>query len=220
MDNGQLIKEMNNLNQLVLDMGDRVENTIHVTFSTLMKGDIDNADKIIKDDYLIDRQALKISEECLKLLALYQPVASDLRFITTALSIVTDLERIGDLAVDVANRIKELGNGSNIEPIDDLAKIVVIVERMMRQSLSSYVRRDASQSKEVITLKMEAIKLLDIVNEEILAFAKQNTNNIKNSISFALLGYHVERIACHVTNIAEDVVYMVDAELIKYQNKN
>ena len=90
----------------------------------------------------------------------------------------------------------------------------------MRQSLSSYVRRDASQSKEVITLKMEAIKLLDIVNEEILAFAKQNTNNIKNSISFALLGYHVERIACHVTNIAEDVVYMVDAELIKYQNKN
>lgn len=217
MDDGQFKKELESLNKMVLKMGNLVEETIHNSLVALETGNISSARSLVNNDQVIDKLELKISEECLKLLALYQPVASDLRFITTTMSIVTDLERMGDLAADIAAEVVEVGEKPLFGPIQDLPKIVKIVEMMLHKSLEAFVRRNTKEAKEVTVMKEKTDNFRKLVYSEIQKLLAENSKYTSCGLSLILINHHLERIACHVINIAEDVVYMVDAEIIKHK---
>jgi len=195
-----------------------VENTIIDSFMILEKRDIKKAQQIINNDKSIDFLELKINEDCLRLLALYQPVASDLRFITTAMSIVTDLERIADLASDIASRVIEMGNEPLIKPLIDIPKMVNIAKDMLHKSLRAYVKRDTRLAKEVSLMRQKTDDLRDLIYNELEEVMTKNPQRLSRGLPLILITHHLDRIISHTENIAEDVVYMVDAQVIKHRN--
>ncbi len=217
MNEGQLNKELSELNNLILSMSSLVERVIHDSLIAFGKGDLNLAKSIVINDKEIDEMELKINEKCLTLLALYQPVASDLRFITTAIAIVTDLERIGDLASNIAQRVVEIGERSVFKSLTDIPQTVEIAEAMLHKSLDAFIKRDTKEATDVTKMKVNADKIINTFYMEVKMFLNQNPNNINRGLSLILISHHLERIIGHVTNIAEDVVYMVDAEVIKHK---
>ncbi|OIO13800.1 phosphate transport system regulatory protein PhoU [Candidatus Gottesmanbacteria bacterium CG11_big_fil_rev_8_21_14_0_20_37_11] len=218
MNDGQFKKALENLNGLILQIGNGVENTIIDSFMILEKRDIKKAQQIINNDKSIDFLELKINEDCLRLLALYQPVASDLRFITTAMSIVTDLERIADLASDIASRVIEMGNEPLIKPLIDIPKMVNIAKDMLHKSLRAYVKRDTRLAKEVSLMRQKTDDLRDLIYNELEEVMTKNPQRLSRGLPLILITHHLDRIISHTENIAEDVVYMVDAQVIKHRN--
>lgn len=217
MNENQLNKELGELNSLILSIGSLVERVIHDSLIAFKRGDLNLAKSIVINDKEIDEMELKINEKCLTLLALYQPVASDLRFITTAIAIVTDLERIGDLASNIAQRVVEIGERPVFKSLTDLLQTVEIAETMLHKSLDAFIKRDTKKATDVIKMKVNANKIINALYMEVKMFLNRNPNYINRGLSLILITYHLERIIGHVTNIAEDVVYMVDAEVIKHK---
>lgn len=208
--------ELDNLNQMVFEMGGMVEEAINNSLSSLTLGNPELSKETIGNDQKIDNMELKINEKCLTLLALYQPVASDLRFITTAMSIVTDLERIGDLALEIAKGVIEIGENSSLLPSNWLPEIVETVKTMLRESLNSYIRRDPDLAKKVTMMKKKEDSTRMKIYQDVRNLLTEETKNINYVLPFVLIIHHLERIAGHTANIAEDVVYMVNAEVIKH----
>lgn len=217
MDEGQFNKELGELNNLILCMGSSVERVIHDSLSAFEKGDLHLAKSIVNNDEEIDRMELKINEKCLTLLALYQPVASDLRFITTAIAIVTDLERIGDLASNIAQGVLEIGEKPVLKSLSDLPQTVEIVKSMLHKSLDAFIKKDTKEAIDITKIKENADKIKNASYEEVKIFLNKDPNNMNRGLSLILITYHLERIIGHITNIAEDVVYMVDAQVIKHK---
>jgi phosphate transport system protein len=213
--------ELIDLKQDIVKMGNFVEEAIFLSVEALKKLDRSMAEKVIVDDKIIDEWELKIDEECLELLALRQPMAIDLRFITMAMKIGTDLERMADLAVDIAQRVLELLGKPLLKPLIDIPKLTVLSQQMTKDVITAFINRDVDLAKKTILQDSEVDRLRDLVQTELIhVFIVKDACVAPRAIPLLLIARHLERICDHATNIAEDIIYMVNAQVVKHHPEN
>ena len=212
-------KELQKLNDLILKMGAMVEKSIFNSIEALKKNNPKLAREVIAADDVIDQVELEVDDLCLELLATQQPMAVDLRFITTGMRIGSDLERIGDLAVDIAQRAEELSSQPLLKPLEDIPKMAELAEKMVHKALDSFVKRDANLARSLWQDEEKADGYRDLVSDELIAIMARDPSTTSRALPLILISRHLERIADHATNIAEDVVYMVEGKVIKHAPK-
>ncbi len=212
-----LDQEEADLKKDLLKMGTLVENAIFESVEALKELSVEKANKVISDDEVIDELENAIDEKCLDLLALRQPMAGDLRFITMSMKISTDLERIADLAVDIAQRIQDLSGKPLLKPLIDIPKLTSLAQSMVKDALDSFVNKDVDLAGKVILLDNEADRLRNLVQRELIEdYIVKDTSTAPRAVPLLLIARHLERICDHATNIAEDVIYMVNAKVVKH----
>ena len=209
-------EELRSLKEKVLKIGSLVEAAIHDSVKSLVERNSDLARKVIERDHKINALDVEIDEECIRLIALRQPKARDLRFITTAMKITTDLERIGDLAENIAERAIELNDEPQLKPYIDIPRMAEITEEMVRDSLDAFVRGCSKIPYEVIKRDDEVDNLNAQVFNELLFFMIQDPNTASRAIKISYVSKYLERIADHATNIAEMVIYMCEGKIVRH----
>ena len=212
-------KELTKLNDLILRMGGMVEKAIFNSVEALRKSNAGLAQEVVGLDDKVDKLELEIDDLCLELLATQQPMAIDLRFITTGLRVGSDLERIGDLAVDIAQRAIELADQPLLKPLVDIPKMAELAEKMVHKALDSFVKRDAAMARELWVDEEKADNYRDLVYEELVEIMNKDAKTTPRALPLIIISRHLERIADHATNIAEDVVYMAEGTVIKHSPK-
>jgi phosphate transport system protein len=211
-------EELLELNKKILEMSAEAENSIGLSIRALRELSREKAEAIIKDDDRIDAMELEIEEKCLNLIALYQPAAADLRFVVMSMKITTDLERIADLAVDIAERVLELADQPLLKPLIDIPKLATLAQNMVRDVINSFIKKDTDLARSVILRDNEADELRNLVQSELINdYMKKDATTVPRAIPLLLVARHLERICDHATNIAEDVIYMVKAEVVKHR---
>jgi phosphate transport system protein len=215
----QFEAELQSLHGLLLRMGGLVERQITHAVESLVDRESDLAHEVIDRDREVNKLDIEVDEHCLKLLALHQPTASDLRFITTGLKITTDLERIGDQAVNICERAIELNEEPVLKPYIDIPRMAEIAQRMVRTSLDAFVRRDTELADGVIAEDDEVDRLAHQVYRELLSYMVEDPTTIARATRILFVSKYLERIADHATNIAEMVVFMVKGRMIRHQAK-
>ena len=209
-------EELTALRERVLKLGCMVENAIRDSVKALVERDTDLAMAVIKRDHLINAQDVGIDEECVRLIALRQPMARDLRLITTAMKITTDLERMGDMAVNIAERAIELNEEPQLKPFVNIPKMAEITQSMVRDSLDAFVRGCSRLPYEVIKRDDEVDDLTVRNFEELLSYMIQDPKIIPLAIKRTYIAKYIERIADHATNIAEMIIYMCKGKMIRH----
>jgi len=212
----QFQKELEELKENLLKMATLVEETIHDAVQSLVKRDSDLANQIFNREKQINEMELVIDEMCLKLLALRQPMAVDLRFITSAMKIITDLERMGDQAVNIAERALSLNQEPQLKPYIDLPRMAEIAQSMVKDVLDAFVNRDVQLARSVCERDDLVDGLNDQVVRELLTYMMSDPKTIARAVHLMIVARCLERIADHATNIAEDVIFMVAALVIKH----
>ena len=212
-----LQREIENLKKKLLSVGARVENTVLQAIMALEERDSDSAQKVIDNDIEIDRLEVEVEEDCLKILALHQPVAIDLRFIVAVLKINNDLERIGDLAVNIAERAAFLSGQPRVGISFDFPEMAQQARSMLKESLDALVNLDTELAHKVCA----GDDAIDAMNRqmylEIQEAILKNPEQISSFIHLLSASRHLERIADHATNIAEDVIYMVEGQIVRHK---
>ncbi|MBU2530772.1 MAG: phosphate signaling complex protein PhoU [Elusimicrobia bacterium] len=209
--------ELKNLNNNLLRMAIFSEEAIYKSVEALKNRDKNLALKVIEDDKKIDELELLIEEAAINLLALRQPMARDLRFITTGMKINAELERIADLAVNISQNVLELADEPLLKPLIDIPKLTVIARQMVKKSIDAFIERDEKMAQEVILNDCEADKLRDLIQKELTdEYMVKDGTTAPRAIPLLLVARHLERICDHATNIAEDVIYMVRAKVVKH----
>jgi phosphate transport system protein len=209
--------DLKQLNSDILKMGALAETAIRRSIEALEKKDSHLALEVISADGVIDELELKIEQCCLDLLALHQPVAGDLRFITTAMKLNGELERIADLSVDIAQRALLLSDKPLLKPLIDIPKLSIIAQNMVGQAINAFVQRDIDLAKRVILSDAEADQLRNLVQDELINdYMTKDINTAPRAVPLLLIARHLERICDHATNIAEDVIYMVLGKVVKH----
>jgi phosphate transport system protein len=208
--------ELKELNRMILEMGGLVESAISRAVESLKKKDEEMAKDVIRGDDRLNKLEVEVDEKCVSLLALRQPMAVDLRFITTGMRIATDLERIGDLAVDIAERSLEMVAQPLPKPLIDIPKLGLVAQKMVKGALDAFVNRDIDIAREVWNSDDEADHYRDLIQDELIDVMMHDTSVVPQSVLLIFIARHLERICDHATNIAEDVVYMVEAKMIKH----
>ncbi len=212
-----LDQELTDLKQQLLKMGALVETAIFESVESLKELSIERVNKVISEDKVIDEMENAIDERCLDLLALRQPMAIDLRFITMSMKISTDLERIADLAVDIAQRVQDLVGKPLLKPLIDIPKLTKLAQQMTKDALDAFVNKDAELAGGVILRDSEADKLRNLVQKELVDdYLSKDPSSASRAVPLLLIARHLERICDHATNIAEDVIYMVNAKVVKH----
>ncbi len=210
-------EELTELKKEILRMGVIVEESIFKAVEALKQLDIEGAGEVIENDRFIDELELKIEEKSLDFLALYQPMAIDLRFIAMAMKIVNELERIADLAVDIAQRVLELAGKPLLKPLIDIPRLTIVAQRMTRSAIGAFVDKDVELAKGVILMDSEADQLRNSVQSELINdYLAKDTTTATRAVPLLLVARHLERICDHATNIAEDVIYMCSAKVVKH----
>jgi phosphate transport system protein len=208
--------ELKELRQNILKLGCMVENAIRDSVKALVERDSELAKEVIQRDHLVNALDVKIDEECVRLIALRQPMASDLRLITTAMKITTDLERMGDLAVNIAERAIELNEEPQLKPFVNIPRMAEISQSMVRDSLDSFVTGCSRLPYEVIKRDDEVDDLTVRNFEELLSFMIQDPKNIPLAVKRTYIAKYLERIADHATNICEMIIYMCKGKMIRH----
>lgn len=214
--NVRLVREVDKLKKNILGLGAMVEEQLHNAIKALTQKDSELAQKVIDIDTEIDRIEVEIEEECLKLMALYQPVAIDLRFIVAVLKINNDLERIGDLTTNIALRTRDYIAKNNIDVPFDFPAMADKVKIMVRNSLDSLVNMDVDMAKQVCGADSEVDKMHRDMHEDFEEMTTKTPAKIKTLTPLLGVSRFLERIADHATNIAEDVIYMIDGEIVRH----
>jgi phosphate transport system protein len=209
-------EELEALKQTLLAMGGLVEEQIRRVMSALLERDSALAQEVIDRDRQVNAYDVEVDEKCVELLALYQPTAGDLRFITTAMKIVTDLERIGDQAVNIAQRALELNQEPQLKPYIDLPRMADRSQRMVKESLDAFVARDTELARRVCGADEEVDALKEQIFRELLTFMMEDARTIPRAIRLILISRFLERVADHATNIAEMVIYMVESKMVRH----
>ena len=209
-------EELEALKQTLLAMGGLVEDQIRRVMRALTERDDALAQEVIDRDRQVNAYDVEVDETCVNLLALYQPAAGDLRFITTAMKIVTDLERIGDQAVNIAQRALELNREPQLKPYIDLPRMAECAQAMVKDSLDAFVSRDTDQARRVCSADGEVDALKEQIFRELLTFMMADPRAIPRAIRLILISRFLERVADHATNIAEMVIYMVDSKMVRH----
>jgi phosphate transport system protein len=213
-----LEKELSGLKEKLLGMGALVESQVERSIKSLVDRDNDLARDVIAEDHEVNRLEVEIDEECIRLLALRQPEAGDLRFITTAMKIVTDIERIGDLAVDVSERAVELNEEPMLKPYIDIPRMARAAREMLKNSLDAFVNRDAELARKVLGADDFVDDLNKQIFRELLSFMLEDPHTISRAIRISYISKYLERVADHATNIAEMVVYLVEGKIIRHMD--
>lgn len=209
-------EELRSLKERVLRIGSLVEAAIRNSVKSLVERNSDLARKVIENDHKINAFDVEIDEECIRLIALRQPKAKDLRFITTAMKITTDLERMGDLAVNIAERAIELNEEPQLKPYIDVPRMAEITEAMVRDALDALVKGCSKIPYEVIKRDDEVDDLNAQVFNELLFFMIQDPGTVSRATRISYVSKYLERIADHATNIAEMVIYMCEGKIIRH----
>ena len=214
-----LIRDLDHLHRMILTMCAKVEEMIHSAVDALHKPNYDRARQIMAADDEVDRMDVEIEEECLKLLALHQPVAIDLRRITTVLKIGAELERVADLGVSIAERASGIASCGEITVPDNLKDMSRQALDMLHRSIDAYVHLDVRTAREVC-IQDESIDALNReIIDELTKLMQSQPNMVEAALHLFSASRQIERIADHATNIAEDVVYLVQGEIIRHRNR-
>jgi phosphate transport system protein len=209
-------EELEALKQTLLAMGGLVEDQIRRAMQALVERDNGLAQEVIDRDRQVNTYDVEVDEQCVNLLALHQPAAGDLRFITTTMKIVTDLERIGDQAVNIAQRVLELNPEPQLKPYIDLPRMAEKAQRMVKESLDAFVARDTELARQVCEKDAEVDALKEQIFRELLTFMMQDPRTIPRAIRVILISRFLERVADHATNIAEMVIYLVEGKMVRH----
>jgi phosphate transport system protein len=209
-------EELEALKQTLLAMGGLVEDQIRRVMRALLERDDALAQEVIERDRQVNTYDVEVDEQCVELLALHQPTAGDLRFITTAMKIVTDLERIGDQAVNIAQRVLELNREPQLKPYIDLPRMAELAQAMVKESLDAFVARDTELARRVCAADSDVDALKEQIFRELLTFMMEDARTIPRAIRLILISRFMERVADHATNIAEMVVYMVEGKMVRH----
>ncbi len=212
-----LRREIDGLKKMICSLSAYVEENLQMAATAIADRDIELAKKVLKRDVEVDDREIEVEEECLKILALHQPVANDLRYIVTVLKVNNDLERIGDLAVNMAQVAVWLADRGSLEIPYDLCALAGKVRKMLADSLDALMERNDELAEGVMSADDE----VDEVNREnygvIRAAIREQPQEMKRLIMMLRVSHYLERIADHATNIAEDVIYMVNGEIVRHQ---
>ncbi|SHH70617.1 phosphate uptake regulator, PhoU [Caloranaerobacter azorensis DSM 13643] len=208
--------QLKELHDSLLKMGTMVEEAIDMAVQSLIEQDVEKAKRVIENDDNIDILEMQIEEKCLDLIALQQPIARDLRRISTILKIITDLERIGDHAVNIAEVAIKIGKEKFIKPLIDIPKMADIVKKMVKNSLNSYIEEDLKLAREVAQMDEIVDNIYRDIYIELLELLTKNEKNILQTINLLLIGRYLERVADHTTNICERIIYMINGERVSY----
>ena len=209
-------EELSKLREEILYMGGMIEDQIQKSIKSLVERDSKLAELIIERDHEVNRLDVDIDDICVRLLALHQPAGRDLRFITTGLKITTDLERIGDMAVNICERALELNQEPQLKPYIDIPRMARVAQRMIRESLDAFVREDTELALKVCKDDEEVDQLNSQIFREVVTFMIDDPHTINRAIKISSISKYLERIADHATNIAEMVIFMVKGKSIRH----
>ncbi len=208
--------ELRDLRRRVLEMGGFVEKQIADAFRVLVERDIKGAEKVIERDHVVNRMDVEIDEACLRLLALHQPAARDLRFITTAMKINADLERAGDMAENICERALELSTEPQLKPYVDLPRMAGMAQEMLQDSLNAFVREDVDMALGVCRADAAVDGLMEQLFRELFSYMVEDPGTISRAMRIIFVAKYLERVADHATNISEMVVFMVKGKSIRH----
>lgn len=209
-------EELKDLRIKILKMGSLVEEAIGQAMQSLVKRDSALAQKVIENDARINAYDVEIDEDSIRLIALRQPTAGDLRFVTMAMKITTDLERIGDYAVDICERALELNEEPQLKPYIDLPRMAEVAQGMMHDALQAFLNRDIHLAIDVINRDDIVDQLTVQIFNELLFFMIKDNTTITRAVKISYISKYLERVADHATNIAEMVVYMIEGRMIRH----
>lgn len=215
----QFDQELNALKENLLKMASLAEEAIAKSIKALVERDSTLAQEIIDRDSEINLLEIEINNQCLKLLALKQPMAVDLRFITSAMKIISHLERIADQAVNISQRTLELIKQPLLKPLIDIPRMAELAQEMVRTSIDSLVNKDSLLAKRIGKRDNLVDDLNDQIFRELLTYMIEDPRTIKRAIELILVGRHLERIADLATNISEEVVFILNGKNIKHPNQ-
>ena len=208
--------ELNDLKKKLLLMGGSVESQLQDVLQALIERDSDLAIRVVENDLLVNMLDVEVDETCLRLLALHHPTAGDLRFITTAMKISTELERMSDLAENIAERAIELNEEPQLKPYIDIPRMAEWTSQMVKECLDAFVNRDAELARKVCRDDAFVNDLTEQLFRELVSFMLEDSRTITRATRLTFIGKYYERIADHATNIAELVVYMVEGKIIRH----
>lgn len=212
-----LERDLDDLQKNIMGLAGLVEQALSLSITALRDRNPDVARNVIQGDVQIDKEENQINEDCLKILALHQPVAGDLRRCTAAMMIITDLERMGDLAEEISERAIQLCIPPFFPIPEGLQRMADMTTIMVRQSLDAFVNLDVKQALLVVRMDDEVDRYNNQIIQEIIKLMTESPLNIQHGLSMFSAVRHIERIADHATNIAEDVIYLVEGEIVRHR---
>ena len=209
-------EELDQLKARLLEMGGLAEDRLRQSVRGLVERDLGLIERVLVGDAAINQLHIEIDDRCFKLLALHQPMAVDLRSIVSAVKINTDLERVGDLAVNIGEAVRRYLQHPPVKELIDIPRMAVIAQDMLRDSLDSYVRRDTNLAQSVLDSDDELDNLKTMVFRELLTHMLRDPSTVEPALDLILISRHLERIGDHATNVAEDVIFMVSARDVRH----
>ena len=210
-------EELKQLRERLFMMAGLAEQAVGKAVKALVERDATLAQQVIKEDVAINRLEVEIEEACLGLLARFQPEAKDLRFIAMVFKIVNDLERVGDQAVNISERTLDLLAEPLLKPLIDIPQMASLAQRMLKDALDAFVNQDIDLARSICRRDDEVDRLNDQVYHELVVYMAEDQKTITRAVDLILIGRHIERVADHATNIAEDVYYLVRGTTIKHR---
>jgi len=213
-------RELEKIKKLILSLGAKVEEQVRMATQAVETHDAELAQQIIKSDYDVDEMEVEIEEECLKILALHQPVAVDLRFLIAVIKINNDLERIGDQAVNIAERVDVIAKRDLSDLFFDYTSMGEKVQDMLKMSLDALVNMDYDIAHSVVMRDDEVDQIKVDAYDRIKQAMSKHPDKIGYLINLLLISRHLERLADHTTNIAEEVIYLIEGEIIRHAAYN
>ena len=210
------IEELDELQKKLLEMGGLVESGVHNSVLSLTEHNETLAQEVLRNEARINQMEIEVDDFAVGLMALYQPMARDLRFLTAAIKINADLERMGDLAVNIVERALSLMYQPPVKPLIDIPQMAKLVESMVRRSLDSFVKRDPELARAVLLSDDAVDELRDAIYHELIGFMERDSRTVSRAVDLMFVARNLERIADHATNIAEDVLYLVQGVDVRH----
>lgn len=218
MNKRPFLAELDELQQRLLAMGGLVEFAIHRSIRALIDRDSALSSQVWENERRINAMEMEIDEQATRILALHQPVARDLRFITAAIKINSDLERMGDLAVNIVQRAVSLARQPQVKPLIDVPHMSRLVESMVHKSLDAFVKRDPEMAEAVLAADDEVDDLKTAVYTELMGFMERDQTAVRPAVDLMFIAHNLERIADHATNVAEDVLFLVNGVDVRHSH--
>ncbi len=210
-------KELKTLKDKILEMGEMVQEAIATSIRSLVERDSELARKVIENDRLVNELEVQIDGICLSLIALRQPAGGDLRFIATGLKVNVDLERIGDLAVNISERALDLNKEPQLKPYIDIPRMDEDVRWMIRGALDAYIKRDEAIAMEVIQRDEEVDQLNTQIARELFSYMVEDVKKISSAMKIMMVSKYLERAADHAVNVAEQAIFMMKGTVVRHQ---
>jgi phosphate transport system protein len=209
-------QELQDLKEVVLKLGGMVEEQVSNSIQSLTDRNVELARETIKLDHLINKLEVEIDERCIDILALRQPMGPDLRFVTTAIKIIDNLERMGDMAVNICERVIDIAAEPRLKAYLDIPRMADIAKQMLKGSLDAFVTRNTALAQQVRLQDDMVDALMSQIFRELLSFMVEDPHTISRATRIMFIAKYIERIADHATNIAEMVIYMVEGRIVRH----